>query len=99
MILFDMEISESHLSHQLTFYIHVVVKDNNIFHMVIDKGATTCVMSLSRWKDLGSPILVPSPNVLKAFDGHTFQPYGILTTFLKELGGKIVLVEVDTPLE
>lgn len=40
--------------------------------------------------------------MLKAFDGHTFEPYGILTIFFIELAGKTVLVDVevlDAPLE
>lgn len=59
-------------------------------------------MSTSCWKAIDSPQLVPSSTILKAFDGHTFQPHGILTTLPIELGGKTVLAEVevvDAPLD
>ena len=74
----------------------------NIFRTVIDEGASTCVMSLGRCKDLGSPTLKPSHTILKAFDGHSFSPNGLITAFPIELGGKIVQVDVevvDTPIE
>jgi hypothetical protein len=44
----------------------------NIFHTVIDEGASTCVMSLACWKVIGQPILYPSPNLITTFDGHLF---------------------------
>jgi hypothetical protein len=40
--------------------------------------------------------------MLTAFDGHSFRPHGILPTFLVQLGGKTVEVEVevvDAPLD
>jgi hypothetical protein len=43
-----------------------------------------------------------SATLLKSFDGHMFQPHGIITTLPIELGGKIVFVVVevvDAPLE
>lgn len=56
--------------------------------MVLDEGASTYIMSLSHWKDLGSPTLATFKTVLKAFDGHLFTPHRILTTFPIELGEK-----------
>jgi hypothetical protein len=44
----------------------------NIFRMVVDEGASTCVMSLACWKAIGQPELSPSPTLLTAFDGHSF---------------------------
>jgi hypothetical protein len=44
----------------------------NIFHTVVDEGASTCVMSLACWKAIGQPVLSPSPTLLTAFDGHSF---------------------------
>ena len=47
-----------------------------------------------------SSTLAPSMTILKSFHGHTFQPYGILTTFPIGMGGNIISVEVvDDPLE
>ena len=68
----------------------------------MDEGASTCVMSLSCWKGLGSPEIVPSQSMLKAFDGHVFKPHGIVPSFPVTLGGKIVTVEVevvDAPID
>ena len=47
----------------------------------VDEGASTCVMSLSCWKALGSPELVPSNTLLTSFDGRSFRPHGILPAF------------------
>ena len=74
----------------------------NIHQTILDEGATTCIMSLSCRQALGSPTLVPSPIVLKAFDGHIFKPHGILTTLLVEISGKTVTIDVeviDGPLD
>lgn len=48
---------------------------------------------MSCWKTLGSPHLSRSPTTLKAFDGRTYTPYGILSSLQVELGGKIVDIE------
>jgi hypothetical protein len=83
------------LSHQLALKITVRCLNKNIFHMVIDEGVTTCIMSLSCWKSIGSPQLTTSSTILKYFDGHYFKPHGILTSLSIELGGKTVSVEVE----
>ena len=59
-------------------------------------------MSLTCWKALGSPELVPSNTLLIAFDGRSFRPHGILPAFEIKLAGKAVSVEVeviDAPLD
>jgi hypothetical protein len=94
-ISFDTEQSELCLSHQLALQIIVGCLNKNIFRMVIDEGETTCIMSLSCWKSLGSPHLTTSQTILKYFDGHFFKPHGILTSLSIELGGKTVSVEVE----
>jgi hypothetical protein len=74
---------------------------HNIFHMVVDEGASTCVMSLACWKAIGQPIFSPSPTLLTAFDGRSFRPHGIIPSFPVHLGGKTICVEVevvDAPL-
>ena len=58
--------------------IHVIYKSVNIRRTIVDEGASTCVMSLSCWKGLGSLEIVPSQSMLKAFDGHVFKPHGIV---------------------
>lgn len=68
----------------------------------MDEGAFTCFMSLSCWQAIGSSETIPSPTMLKAFDGHLFRPHGILPALPVELGGKTVSVEVevvDAPLD
>jgi len=73
-----------------------------IGHTVIDEGASTCVMALSRWKALGSPQLAPSPRLLTAFDGRSFRPHEIIHSFDISWGGKTVSVKVevvDAPID
>ena len=70
--------------------------------IVIDKGATASVMSLSWWKGLGSPKLSQSTTMLTAFDGRSFWPHGILPSLKVQLGEKIIAIEVevvDAPLD
>ena len=62
---------------------------------MLDGGAVSCIMSYSCWQALGSPTLVASQTILKAFDGHLFTPHGILTAFPIKLGGKTITVEVE----
>jgi hypothetical protein len=73
----------------------------NIFRTVVDEGASTCVVSLAYWKAIGQLALSPSPTLLTTFNGHSFRPHGIIPSFLVQLGGKIMCVEVevvDAPL-
>jgi hypothetical protein len=80
----------------------MIVSDKNICRTVIDEGASTCVMSLSCWKAIGSSSLHESQNTLKAFNGSVFKPYDVLPSFPITLEGKTVQVEVevfDTPLD
>ena len=70
--------------------------------MMVDEGASTCVMSLSCWKGLGSPEIVSLQSMLKSFDGHVFKPHGIVPSFPVTLGDKTVNVEVevvDAPID
>jgi hypothetical protein len=86
----------------VAFQIHAEYSNYTIKHVVVDEGVATCVMSLVCWKALGSSTLSKSSNMLTSFDGHSFHPHGILPTFLVQLGGKTVEVEVevvDAPLD
>ena len=70
--------------------------------MVLDEGASTSVLSLTCWKSLGSPELVTSPTTLKSFDGRDFQPHGLISALLVELGAKNISIQVevvDAPLD
>ena len=91
---FDLENSEPCLPHSIALQISVGCLGKQVHRTVLDKGATTCIMSFTCWQALGSPMLAASQTVLKAFDGHFFSPHGILATFPIELGGKIVTIEV-----
>ena len=69
---------------------------------MLDEGALTCVMSLSCWRGIGSPETNRSPTTSKSFDGRGFQPYGLFSSLLIELGGKSVSIHVevfDSPLD
>jgi len=46
--------------------------------------------------------LSQSPTMLKAFNGRTYKPYGILVNLHVQLGGKSVTIEfdvIDGPLD
>jgi len=82
--------------------IHVAYKGVNIRRTVVDEGSSTCVMSLSCLKGLGSLEIVPFQSMLKSFDGHASKPHGIVLVFPIMLGGKTVTVEVeviDAPID
>lgn len=95
LITFETETHKTWLPSHAAFQINDSSKGINIHRTIIDEGASTCVMSLTCWKALKCPELVQSNQLLKAFDGHTFKPHGIIPTFPVELGGKTVSVEVE----
>ena len=66
LITFDTEIHKTRLPSHVAFQIKVSSKGINIHITVIDEGASTCVMSLTFWKALKCPELVPSSQLLKA---------------------------------
>jgi hypothetical protein len=102
LIIFYLEDHIPRLLPQLSFQIQVVFSDKNICRIVIDEGASTCVMSLACWKAIVSPSLNESQNTLKAFNGSGFKPYSVIPSFPIMLEGKTVQVEVevfDTPLD
>jgi hypothetical protein len=105
-IMLDTTNLKPHLSYHVAFQIVVAhpmkIFTWNIFRMVVDEGASTCVMSLTCWKAIGQPALSPSPTLLTAFDGCSFRPHGIVPSFPVQLGGKTMCVEVevvDAPLD
>jgi hypothetical protein len=102
LIIFDLEDQIPRLPHQLVFQIQVIVENKNICRTVVDEGASTCVMSVTCWKSIGSLSLTESHNTLKYFNGTRFKPYGVLPSLSIALEGKAVIVEVevfDAPLD
>jgi hypothetical protein len=102
MITFNLDYFKERLSHHLAFQIQILVGGKNIHRTVLDEGASTCVMSLSCWRSIGSPKLNQSPTTLKAFDGCGFQPHRLLQSFVVTLKGKTISVDievVDVPLD
>jgi hypothetical protein len=81
-IMLDTTDLKPHLPYHVAFQIVVAhptkAFTRNIFRMVVDKGASTCIMSLACWKAIGQLALSPSPTLLTAFDGHSFRPHGII---------------------
>ena len=90
------------LPYHVALSVDVIHGGNTIRRIVVNEGASTCVMSLSCWKALGSLELVPSNTLLTALEGRSFCPHGILPTFEIKLVGKEVSVQVeviDAPLD
>ena len=72
------------------------------FLIVVDEGASTCVISISCWKASGSPQVVPSPTLLTTCDVHSHRPHGIVPSLPIFFGDKTVNIEVkifDTNLD
>ena len=86
-IAFKLDDFKSRLSHQLAFQFSTKVTRKKIHPTVLYEGTSTSVMSLSCWRAIGSLEINRSSTTLKAFDGHGFQPYGLLPTLHIELGG------------
>jgi hypothetical protein len=102
LIVFNLDDHIPRLPPQLAFQIQVVVADKSICRTIVDEGASTCVMSFSCWKAIGSPLLTESQNTLRAFNGSSFKPHGVLSSLPVTLEGKTVQIEVevfDTPLD
>ena len=101
-IMFNLDYFKTRHSHNLGFQIHTSIHGKSIHCTIIDEGASTCVMSLSCWRDIGSSNINQSPTTLKTFDGHGFKRYGILNYFPMELGGKTMSIDikvVNAPLD
>jgi hypothetical protein len=69
---------------------------------VVDEGALTCMMPFSCWKAIDQPKLSLLPTFLMTFDGRSFRPHIIISSFPVQLEGKIVCDKVelfDVPLD
>lgn len=69
LVAFDHKGYDPELPAQLAFLIQVKALNKTVHRTIIDEGASTCIMSMSFWKNLGSPPLSRSSTMLKAFDG------------------------------
>ena len=101
-ITFKLDDFKMRLSNQLAFHIATKIARKNIRHTVLDEGSSTSVMSLSCWIAIRSLETNHSPTTLKAFDGHRFQPYGLLPAIHVELWGMSVSIHIeviDAPLD
>jgi hypothetical protein len=70
--------------------------------MMVDEGASTCMMSLACWRAIGQLEVSLLPTLLTTFDGLYFIPHGIIPSFPMQLEGRIVCVKVevvDVPLD
>ena len=80
---------------ELAFSIQLNVLNHLVHCTIIDEGAYTCIMSLNFWLLLCSPHLSQSSTTLKAFDGRTYKPCGIINNLHVKLGEKKMNVEVE----
>ena len=60
------------LPYYVSLLIHVECLNMTVKRTMIDEGAAASMMSLSYWKDLGSPELSQSATILTAFNGRSF---------------------------
>ena len=95
MITFDMLNLKKRLPRHMAFHIRSTYWKFNTFRTVVDEGASTCVMSLSCWKVIGSPTVVPSATFLTTFDGPSHKVHGIVPDLPIYVGGGIVNIEVE----
>ena len=71
LIVFDARQSDHPpLPTSVAFQIPIKIRNANVSQSIIDEGASTCVMSASVWKQIGSPELAPSTITLRAWDSH-----------------------------
>ena len=78
LVVFDVHQSEHPpLLASVAFQIPVKIWNTNVSRCIIDEGASTCVMSTSVWKQLGSFELDPSTITLRAWNNHASQPIGL----------------------
>jgi hypothetical protein len=75
----------------VAFQIPVKIQ-NIIFHLcIIDEGASTCIMSKTVWKQIGSPEIIPSTITLRAYDGQPYSPKVLFQNVPDEIWGKTSL--------
>lgn len=69
---FDVDKNKPPLPHYTSIQIQFNNDGSSIWRTIVDEGASTCIMSLTCLKAIDSIAFIPSPMMLKHFDGHTF---------------------------
>jgi hypothetical protein len=69
LITFDLDSGEPRLPTLVAFQIPVKIWNITVHRYIIDEGASTCIISKTVWKKLGSPELIPSTITLQDYDG------------------------------
>jgi len=70
-------------------------QEHCIYHFVINKCASTCIMPNKIWKDLNSPELVTSTITLWSYHGEPSQSKGCYQNVPISLDGKKILIYVE----
>ena len=73
LLTFDLDNWKLCFPNHANFHIQVLIGRSNINRTIVDEGPSTCIMSLSCWKSIGSPKVDPVVTMLKDFDAHLFQ--------------------------
>jgi hypothetical protein len=95
LITFYLYCGEPHLPALVAFQIPVKIRNITIHRCIIHEGASTCIISKMVWKKCGSPELVPSTIILRAYDGQPSSSEWIFQNVLVELGGKTILINIE----
>jgi hypothetical protein len=95
LITFNLDYFKERESHNLAFQIQVLVGEKHIHRNFLDDGASNCVMSFPCWRALSYLTLTSSLTTLKAFDGHGFQPHGLLQYFSMTLKGNTFSINIE----
>jgi hypothetical protein len=102
LITFDLDSGEPHLPALIAFQTPVKIRNIIVHRCIIDEGASTCIMSKTVWKKLGSPKLIPFSITLRAYDRRPSSPKGLFQNVPVELEGKTILIDIeviDAPLD
>jgi hypothetical protein len=95
LITFDLDSFKPHLPAAVAIQIPVKIWNITVHQCIIDEGASTCIMSRTVWKKLGSLELIPSAITLRAYDGRPSSPEGLFQNFPVELRGKTILIDIE----
>jgi len=102
LITFDLDSGEPLLPTLIDFQILVKIWNITVHQCIIDKGASTYIMSKFVWQKLGSPELLPFSITLRPYDGWPSSPEGLFQNVPVELRSKTILIDIeviDAPLD
>jgi len=89
------------LPSSVAFQIPVSIQKEIVSRCIIDERISTCVMTASVLKQLGSPNLSLSTITLCSWDGHPSHPLGLYRNFLVTVASKATFIDIevlDAPL-